>query len=240
MNGSRAMALELLDGVLDGLRQNSATEVAVCPPYVLIPTAMDKLRGSRVTWGAQDLDVNGPGAFTGAVAGELLRDFDCQFCIVGHSERRTLYAESDELVAGKFERAQQCGLTPILCIGETLAQRENGETEIVLARQLDAVIGHCGIGSFSDAVLAYEPIWAIGTGKTASPDQAQQVHAFIREKLAGLDADIASGLRIQYGGSVKADNASELFQQPDIDGGLIGGAALKVEDFLAICHAADR
>ena len=240
MNGSRAMALELLDGVLAGLRQNSATEVVVCPPYVLIPTAMDILQGSQVPWGAQDLDVNGIGAFTGAVAGEMLRDFDCQYCIVGHSERRTLYAESDELVAGKFQRAQQCGLTPILCIGETLAQRENGETEIVLARQLDAVIGHCGIGSFSDAVLAYEPIWAIGTGKTASPDQAQQVHAFVRQKLAGLDTDIASGLRIQYGGSIKADNASELFQQPDIDGGLIGGAALKVEDFLAICHAADR
>lgn len=239
MNGNRAMASELLGGILAGLRGDSVTEVAVCPPFVLIPAVADQLHGSRIAWGAQDLDVNEPGAFTGAVAGEMLGDLDCRYCIVGHSERRTLYGESDTLVARKFARAQQCGLTPILCIGETLEEREQDETEAVLARQLDAVIEHCGIGSLSDSVLAYEPVWAIGTGKNASPVQAQQVHAFVRAKLSGLDAEIAQNLRIQYGGSVKADNAGELFGQPDIDGGLIGGAALKAEDFLAICHAAD-
>ena len=240
MNGSRAMASELMAGILAGLKQDSVAEVAVCPPYVFIPAVREQLRGSRVALGAQDLDVNAPGAYTGAVAGEMLGDFDCSYCIVGHSERRTLYGESDDLVARKFERAQQCGLTPILCVGETLSERDNDETEAVLSRQLDAVIEHCGIQSLSNSVLAYEPVWAIGTGKTASPDQAQQVHAFLRAKLSGLDAGVASGLRMQYGGSVKADNASELFTQPDIDGGLIGGAALKVDDFLAICHAADR
>lgn len=238
MNGSSAMASELLDGILVGLERDAAAEVAVCPPYVLIPLAADRLRGSRVAWGGQDLDVNGPGAFTGAVAGEMLKDLDCRYCIVGHSERRTLYGESDELVAKKFARAQGCGLTPILCIGETLAERDSGETEAVLDRQLNAVLEHCGIASLSDAVLAYEPVWAIGTGKTATPEQAQQVHAFLRDRLSGADADIASRLRIQYGGSVKPVNARELFAQPDIDGGLIGGAALKSEDFLAICHAA--
>ena len=240
MNGSRAMASELTAGIVAGLKQDSAAEVAVCPPYVFIPAVMEALRGSPVALGAQDLDVNVPGAYTGAVAGEMLNDLDCIYCIVGHSERRTLYGESDELVARKFERAQQCGLKPILCVGETLSERENDETEAVLSRQLDAVIDHCGIRSLSNSVLAYEPVWAIGTGKTASPHQAQQVHAFLRAKLSGLDANVASNLRIQYGGSVKADNASDLFSQPDIDGGLIGGAALEGDDFLAICHAAER
>jgi triosephosphate isomerase len=238
MNGSLDMAADLLGEILAGLDEGASTEVAICPPFVLIPSAAERLRGSAIAWGAQDLDVHEPGAYTGAVAGEMLRDLDCRYCIVGHSERRTLYGESDELVAKKFERAQRCGLTPILCIGETLEERERNETESVLARQLDAVVGRCGIGSLADAVLAYEPVWAIGTGKTASPEQAQQAHAFVRSKLSGLDRGVAEALRIQYGGSVKAGNAAELFRQPDIDGGLIGGAALKAEDFLAICRAA--
>lgn len=239
MNGTRAMASGLVGGLLAGLNRDSATEVAVCPPFVFLSLVMDQLRDSAITLGAQDLDVNEAGAFTGAVAGEMLKDLDCRYCIVGHSERRTLYGESDDLVARKFARAQQCGLTPILCIGETLDERDNDATEAVLNRQLEAVIDRCGIGSLSNAVLAYEPVWAIGTGKTASPDQAQQVHAFIRGKLSRLNAKVAENLRIQYGGSVKADNARELLDQPDIDGGLIGGASLKVDDFLAICHAAD-
>jgi triosephosphate isomerase len=240
MNGSRSMAMDLVAGILSGLDKESDTEVVICPPFVLIPTVSEQLAASALKWGGQDLDANSPGARTGAVAAEMLTDLDCHYCIVGHSERRSLYGESDDLVAAKFARAQQCGLTPILCIGETLDERDSGQTEVVLERQLDAVVGLCGIESFANSVLAYEPVWAIGTGKTASPDQAQQIHAFVRNKLSVFDAGVARNLRIQYGGSVKAENAAELFDQPDVDGGLIGGASLNANEFVAICRATDE
>jgi triosephosphate isomerase len=168
----------------------------------------------------------------------MLRDFGCKYVIVGHSERRAIYGETDQIVAEKFVAAQAAGLIPILCVGETLAERESGVTEKVIARQLDAVMAKSGVGALADAVVAYEPVWAIGTGKTATPEQAQDVHAFIRGKVAALDPSVAEGLVIQYGGSVKANNAVELFAQPDIDGGLIGGASLAADEFLAICRAA--
>lgn len=237
MNGTRAMAAALLDDIAEKLTDVEA-EVVVCPPFILVPQVAKRLAGTRIKWGGQDLSWQDPGAYTGEVAGEMLKDHGCDYCIVGHSERRTLYGESDQVVAQKFAKAQACGLTPILCIGETLAQRQHGETETVLARQLDAVISHCGVESFADAVLAYEPVWAIGTGKTASPEQAQDAHGFVRAKLAAMDDTIAQKLRIQYGGSVKANNARDLFGQPDIDGGLIGGASLQPADFVAICRAA--
>lgn len=238
MNGTRASATKLVDGILADLDGFDHVEVVICPPFVLIPAVAERMVGKPVKVGGQDLDTHDQGAFTGAVSGDMLKDHGCEYCIVGHSERRTLYEETDDLVALKFAKAQQCGLTPILCIGETLSQRENGQTEAVLARQIDAVVDLCGIDKFADAVLAYEPVWAIGTGRTASPDQAQQAHAFIRGKLSAIDENISSALRIQYGGSVKADNAPELFNQQDVDGGLIGGASLKAVDFLAICRAA--
>ena len=238
MNGTRASATTLVDGILADLDGAHTVEVVICPPFVLIPAVAERVAGKSVKIGGQDLDTHDQGAFTGAISGDMLKDHGCEYCIVGHSERRTLYGETDDLVAHKFAKAQQYGLTPILCIGETLSQRENGETETVLARQIDAVVELCGIDKFADTVLAYEPVWAIGTGKTASPDQAQQAHAFIRDKLSAIDKDISNGLRIQYGGSVKADNAQELFGQQDVDGGLIGGASLKAVDFVAICRAA--
>jgi triosephosphate isomerase len=170
----------------------------------------------------------------------MLKDIGCTFVLAGHSERRQYHAESDDLVARKFVAAQAAGLVPILCVGETLEERDADATERVIARQLDAVVGRAGIGAFATAVVAYEPVWAIGTGRTASPEQAGAVHRFIRDKLAGLDGTIAGSLRILYGGSVKPSNAAELFGQPDVDGGLIGGASLVAQDFLAICAAADR
>lgn len=237
MNGTRAMAAVLLDDIAENLEGVEA-EIVVCPPSILIPQVAERLATTRIKWGGQDLSAQDPGAYTGQIAAEMLKDYGCDYCIVGHSERRTLCGETDQVVAQKFAKAQACGLIPILCIGETLAQREHGETETVLAKQLDAVISHCGLESFADAVLAYEPVWAIGTGKTASPEQAQDVHDFVREKLAAMDDDIARELRIQYGGSVKANNAKDLFGQPDVDGGLIGGASLQPADFVAICRAA--
>jgi len=239
MNGTRADADELLSAVMKGVGSASQAEVAVCPPYTLIALAAEKLAGSAVVWGGQDLDEHDAGAFTGEISGAMLRDYGCTYVIVGHSERRSLYHESDALVARKFAQAQKTGLIPILCVGELLEEREGGITESVIARQLDAVLEVAGIEGFRDAVVAYEPVWAIGTGKTATPAQAQDVHRFIRARLEPLDKNVADELRILYGGSVKPDNARELFGQPDVDGGLIGGASLKAEDFLAICAAAD-
>lgn len=237
MNGNRSESAALLDGILAGMAGVKSTEVAVCPPAILIPLAADKLAGSSVAYGGQDLNVNASGAYTGEISGPMLKDFGCTYVIVGHSERRTYYGETDAVVADKYGASQAHGLVPILCIGETLEEREAGETENVCARQLDAVLDAHGIQSFANAVIAYEPVWAIGTGKTATPEQAQEVHAFIRQKLAGLDAGVADGCRILYGGSMKPDNARELRSQADIDGGLIGGASLKADDFLGICTA---
>ncbi len=238
MNGNRAEAETLARVVGKGMDGVKQAEVLVCPPFILIPLVADLLRGGKIAWGGQNLNVHAAGAHTGEVSGPMLRDYGCTYVIVGHSERRALYGESDQLVAQKFKAAQDAGLIPILCVGETLAEREAGDTEKVVARQLDAVLAACGIPALRQALLAYEPVWAIGTGRTATPAQAQEVHAFIRNKLAALDQAVAGDLRILYGGSVKGANARELFSQPDIDGGLIGGASLNAEEFLAICRAA--
>ncbi|MGH8172575.1 MAG: triose-phosphate isomerase, partial [Rhodanobacteraceae bacterium] len=237
MHGSRAMADELVAAVAASLPANA--DVAVLPPFPYIGALAERHAPGRLTFGAQDLSAHAQGAYTGEVSGAMLKDIGCTFVLVGHSERRQYHAETDDEVALKFLAAQTAGLVPILCVGETLAERDSGTTENVIARQIDAVVARAGIDAFSTSVLAYEPVWAIGTGRTASPEQAQAVHRFIRDKLAGLDGTIASSLRILYGGSVKASNAAELFGQPDVDGGLIGGASLVAADFLAICAAAD-
>jgi triosephosphate isomerase len=239
MNGSLEGVQELLSGILAGLGEVKNAEVAVCPPYVYIPAVQQQLSGSAIAWGAQDLSTEQAGAYTGEVAASMLKDFSCTYVIVGHSERRAYHAESDELVAKKFAVARAAGLLPILCIGETLEQRESGITEQVVGRQLDAVIDLEGVDALADGVIAYEPVWAIGTGKTATPEQAQEVHAFIRGRVAAKSAAVAEVLRILYGGSMKPDNAKELIDKPDIDGGLIGGASLKAADFLGICTAAN-
>ena len=213
-------------------------DLAVCPPFILIPLAAELLKGSAIAVGGQNLNVNKSGAFTGEISGPMLKDAGCRYVIVGHSERRALYGESDDVVAQKFKAAQDAGLIPILCVGELLEEREANKTEAVVARQLDAVLKLAGIGALANAVIAYEPVWAIGTGKTATPEQAQAVHKFIREKLVKADKAVAEGVRILYGGSMKASNAKELLAQPDIDGGLIGGASLQVEEFLNIGRAA--
>ncbi len=238
MNGIQAEAAALVSRIEQGLGEVRRAELVVCPPFVLIPVVAEWLSGSRIAWGAQNLSAHKSGAYTGEISGTMLRDFGCSHVIVGHSERRALYAESDMAVAEKFRAAQNVGLVPILCVGETLAEREANETEVVVARQLDAVVGMAGIAAMDNAVIAYEPVWAIGTGKTATPEQAQSVHAFIRARLAQLNATVAERLRILYGGSVKAANAQQLFRQSDIDGGLIGGASLDAQEFLAICRAA--
>ncbi len=239
MNGSRESVFELLKGIRDGVSQVTDAEVAVCPPYVYIPEVQGQLHGTRISWGGQDLSIQREGAYTGEVSGQMLADFGCKYVIVGHSERRSYHAESDQQVAEKFQAAMDAGLRPILCVGETLEQREGGATEDVVARQLQAVIDHNGVAALGSGVVAYEPVWAIGTGKTATPDQAQQVHAFIRGMIAQQDPAVAEKVQILYGGSMKPSNAAELISKPDIDGGLIGGAALKAEDFLEICKAAN-
>ncbi|OOG23335.1 triose-phosphate isomerase [Thioalkalivibrio denitrificans] len=239
MNGSREANEALVKEVLGALTSPAKAEIVVCPPYVYLPQVAALVDGSAIGLGAQDVSDQDAGAYTGEVSGSMLRDVGCAYVIVGHSERRSLYAEDDDFTARKFAAARRHGLKPILCVGELLEERESGVTEQVVARQLDAVLDLEGVESLKDAVIAYEPVWAIGTGKTATPEQAQAVHAFIRSRVAERDAGVADGVRILYGGSVKADNAAELFSQPDIDGGLIGGASLKAADFLAICRAAD-
>lgn len=227
----------LLNAVASGMAKIHGVDCAVCVPFPYLAQTQQLLRSTSVKWGAQDVHQLDKGAYTGEVAASMLCDFGCHYVIVGHSERRSLYGESSQLVAEKFAAAQKTGLVPILCVGETLAQRENGSTEAVVAEQLDAVIKLAGVQSLRNAVLAYEPVWAIGTGKTASPEQAQAVHAFIRQRINALDGQVAQGLCILYGGSVKAANAAELFAMSDIDGGLIGGASLVAGEFLAICEA---
>jgi triosephosphate isomerase len=237
MHGSLAVNAELLKAVRAGVA-GMAAEVAVCAPYPYLDQARQALQGSNVAWGAQDVSEHAQGAYTGEVSVAMLADFGCRYAIVGHSERRSYYGDTDAVVAAKFEAALKGGLVPILCVGETLAEREANVTADVVTRQLDAVIGRCGIASLAKAVVAYEPVWAIGTGRTASPEQAQEVHAQIRARVAREDAGVAAGLQILYGGSMKPNNAKELMAQPDIDGGLIGGAALVAADFIAICAAA--
>ncbi|MBK9950307.1 MAG: triose-phosphate isomerase [Candidatus Competibacteraceae bacterium] len=237
MNGSADSIRTLLQGVRDGAGGVAAVELAVFSPFVYLAQVQQQLSGTAVAWGAQTLSEHASGAYTGEVAGPMLKDFGCAYVIVGHSERRTLYGESDQIVANKFAAARKVGIKPILCVGETLEEREKGVTEAVVERQLKAVLDLEGIGAFADAVIAYEPVWAIGTGKTATSAQAQEVHAFIRAKLTALDAKIAQQTRVLYGGSMKAANAGELLAMPDIDGGLIGGASLEAKEFLAIAKA---
>jgi triosephosphate isomerase (TIM) len=238
MHGSRERASALVAEVAASLP--AGADVAVLPPFPYVAALVERHAGSTLAFGAQDLSEHREGAFTGEVSGAMLKDIGCTYVLAGHSERRQYHGESDALVARKLVAAQGAGLVPILCVGETLAERDGGTTEAVIARQLDAVVGIAGIGAFANAVVAYEPVWAIGTGRTASPEQAQAVHAFIRDKLAALDGTIAGSLRILYGGSMKPSNAAELLGQRDVDGGLIGGASLVAADFLAICAAADR
>ncbi|MCK5716773.1 MAG: triose-phosphate isomerase [Thiomargarita sp.] len=236
MNGSLSENQSLLNNVKQGFSTVQHAEVAVCVPFVYIQQVSDLLKGSVIAWGGQNMSQQTSGAFTGETSANMLVDFGCKYVIVGHSERRNLYAESDLLVAEKFAQAQSAGLIPILCVGESLIQREAGETENVVQRQLSAVINLQGVASLAQSVIAYEPVWAIGTGKSATSQQAQDVHAFIRGQVS--DARVAEHLQILYGGSVKGSNAAELFAMPDIDGGLIGGASLKVNEFLSICQAA--
>ncbi len=239
MNGSRQSIRELLDGILAGHDAVTRAEVAVCAPFVYLAQVADRLKGTPVAWGAQNVNDHESGAYTGEISGPMLQEFGCKYVIVGHSERRSIYGETDDDVARRFMAAQANNLTPILCVGELLEEREAGTTNQVVERQLDAVIEQAGIDAIGNSVIAYEPVWAIGTGKVATPEQAQEVHAMIRSKLAGLNGDVASGVRILYGGSMKPDNAAELIGQDDIDGGLIGGASLNAEDFLGICTAAN-
>lgn len=239
MNGTRASVASLLDAMKHGLGAARQAEVVVCAPCVFLADVQARLTGSPIAWGAQNLSREKSGAFTGEISGAMLREFGCTYVIVGHSERRALYGEGDVLVADKFAAAQRDGLIPILCVGESLEDRENGETEAVVARQLDEVLrAKAGVTALTNAVIAYEPVWAIGTGRTASPDQAQEVHAFIRNRIAEQDRRVATNIRIIYGGSVKAANAGDLFNMPDIDGGLIGGASLDANEMLAIVRAA--
>ena len=237
MNGSRASVTALLDGIKQGLPANDV-EVLVCAPYIYIPQAADELAGSAIRLGAQSASEYANGAYTGEISVDMLKDYGCRYVIIGHSERRHIFAETNKTVANKFCYARENGLEVILCLGERLQEREAGMTEQVLSEQLGAVIVKAGIAAFSGAVIAYEPVWAIGTGRTATPEQAQAAHSFIRLQVARHDDRIADELRILYGGSVKADNAAGLFSMADVDGGLIGGASLKVDDFLAICRAA--
>lgn len=240
MHGNLASNKVLLEGVLAGVKALGAADYGVCVPYPYMAQAQSMLQGSNVAWGAQNLSQHEKGAFTGAVAPGMLVDFGCRYVIIGHSERRALFHESNDIAAAKFDTAIKFGLTPIFCVGETLDERESGVTEQVVGRQLEVVLNHVGAQAMAKAVIAYEPVWAIGTGKTATPEQAQAVHAFIRQRVAQLDAGVAQGLRILYGGSMKPGNAAELMGMPDIDGGLIGGASLVAEEFVAICSAAQQ
>ncbi len=240
MHGSRAENAALIEGIAAQTRSDVTAECIVCPPYVYLYEVGRMLRESAMALGAQDVCAESHGAYTGEVSAAMLRDVGCTHVIVGHSERRLLFAEHDRIVARKFAAAQSKGLIPILCVGEQLAEREAGRTHDVVSRQLEAVLELTGADALANAMIAYEPVWAIGTGRNATPEQAQDVHAFIRGRIAARDARIAAATRILYGGSVKAGNAAELFAMPDVDGGLIGGASLKAEEFVAILAAAHR
>ncbi len=238
MNGSKQSIKALLDGIKQGIGDVNSAEVVVCAPFIYIDRVSSQLEGSTVVVGAQNMSEQVSGAYTGEIGGSMLNDFGCRYVIIGHSERRALYGEDDVLIGKKFAAVDAAGMTPILCVGESLEERESGVTETVVARQIDAVIDAEGIDSLAEAVIAYEPVWAIGTGKTASPEQAQDVHAFIRGRLGEQSTDVAAKCRILYGGSMNASNAAELLAKDDIDGGLIGGASLKPDDFLTIAMAA--
>ena len=240
MHGGLKANEPLLQAVAAGAANLRGAAVAVCVPFPYLAQAQSALSGTPVAWGAQNLNEQAQGAFTGEVSAAMLRDFGCRYVLVGHSERRSLFGESNRWVAEKFAAALASGLVPVLCAGETLEQRDAGKTLEVVAAQVGAVLDRTGVAAFSGAVVAYEPVWAIGTGRTATSAQAQEVHAAIRAQVAKADAKVAENLQILYGGSVKPGNAAELFAMPDIDGGLIGGASLVAADFLSICAAAAR
>jgi triosephosphate isomerase (TIM) len=238
MYGSRAENANLVSGLLDLLQPGKRAEILVCPPFPYLMETGRLLKDSGIALGAQSVCAETQGAFTGEVSAAMLKDVGCGYVLVGHSERRQLFSETDALVARKFVAAQAQSLVPVLCVGETLEEREAELTTRVVMRQLEAVLAVSGVQALERAVIAYEPIWAIGTGRTASPDQAQEVHAMIRAKVSERDATIGRSVRILYGGSVKASNAQELFAMPDIDGGLVGGASLKADEFARICVGA--
>jgi triosephosphate isomerase len=238
MHGSRSSNQALLTEVERGLKSEWPIDVVVFPPYVYLDEASRLLQGGQIGLGAQDVCAENGGAFTGQVSAAMLKDVGCRYVIVGHSERRRLNHEDDALVARKFGAVLHAQMTPVLCVGETLEEHEAHHTEAVVARQLDAVVAMHGAASFAAAIVAYEPVWAIGTGRTATPQQAQSVHEYLRRRMAAQDAKIAAVLRILYGGSVKAGNAQELFAMPDVDGGLVGGASLSADEFQKICAAA--
>jgi triosephosphate isomerase len=233
MNGSRASGKALCEAIMAGLTENDKN-IVVCVPAVYLAELETLTHNSPLALGAQNVADQESGAYTGEISAAMLKEVGCEYVLVGHSERRSYYGDTDESVAARFCQAQKQGLIPVLCIGETLTEREQGETFNVVNRQLDVVIAKAGVDAFAKAVIAYEPVWAIGTGKVATDEQAQEVHKAIREKFAGLDKDIAENLQILYGGSMKADNAKGLLAMPDIDGGLIGGASLDAQSFLKI------
>jgi triosephosphate isomerase len=237
LNAALAANEALLKALAEDIPRNGKAGCAVCVPYPYLAQARDLLRETGIAWGAQDCSRYEKGAYTGDVSAAMIAEFGARYAIVGHSERRTLFGDTDAAVAEKFARAKRAGLTPIFCVGETLEEREGGATEAVLARQVDALLA-AGAGVFEGAVIAYEPVWAIGTGRTATSEQAQQAHGFIRRRVAAKDAKVAADVPILYGGSVKAANAAELFAMPDVDGGLVGGASLVAEEFVAIWRAA--
>ncbi|WP_341938198.1 triose-phosphate isomerase [Marinimicrobium sp. C2-29] len=238
MNGSLIGNASLLHQILSGSDAFEHLEVGICPPFPYLEQVSEQVSHSRINLGAQNVSAFQSGAYTGETSAAMLKDLGCRYVLLGHSERRQLFQESDHQVAAKFEAALSAGLQPVLCIGETLEQRQREETGRVVSTQIQSVIDHVGIQGFTNAVIAYEPVWAIGTGQTATPEQAQEVHAHIRQLLTGYDASIASQVHILYGGSVNAANARSLFSQKDIDGGLVGGASLKPNDFLDICRSA--
>jgi triosephosphate isomerase len=239
MHLTREEASALLDAIKKGAADLRQVDVAVFPSFIYLPLAENILAKSPVTWGGQNMYMGESGAFTGEISGPMLLGYGCRYVLIGHSERRLVFFEDLPLVAAKFKAAIQCGLQPVLCLGETLVQREKDLTERVISEQLESVIESAGIDVFHQAVIAYEPVWAIGTGLTATPEQVQSVHAFIRRQLARHHIEVASTMRILYGGSVKADNAKALFAMPDVDGGLVGGASLNAAHFLEICQAAE-
>ena len=238
LNGSLAANEALLKALLREIPRQGPARCAVCVPFPYVAQAQGLLQGSGIGWGAQDVSRFDKGAYTGEVSGTMLAELGCAYAIVGHSERRTLFGESDEVAAQKYAAARRARLTPVFCVGETLEERERGSTESVLARQLDALLKQCGVKELDGGIVAYEPVWAIGTGRTASSAQADEAQAFIRGRVAAQDARIAESLPILYGGSVKAGNAAELFAMPNVDGGLVGGASLVAEEFIAIWRAA--
>jgi triosephosphate isomerase len=239
MHGSIASNKVLLDGIIKGVEQAKDADYVVCVPYPYLCQAQHMLESTNIAWGAQNLCASGDGAVTGAVSPTMLTDWGCTHVIIGHSERRLQFHETDDTAAARFHAAQNAGMTPILCMGETREERDSDWTEFIIGRQLDSILRRYGPEVLKNSILAYEPLWAVGTGHPATPDQAQEVHAFIRTRIARCDAEIAANVRILYGGSVKPDNASQLFRMPDIDGGLIGGASLTAESFVPICLAAN-